>query len=522
MCPVYDAHPVRFPHSILRLLMSPSKDNLVADAKEIFNAAIDAVRPSRCFEGLSLTHLVVSAKEEETDSRQAPQKGLGAYDFETYDFEAYDLRAYDAIRIVAFGKAALGMAGAAEKRVEACGGTVAGGVAVVPPGYQDSLPGTERYPEHVQVLTGDHPIAGEASARAGRAVLRIVEHAGEKDLVLCLISGGGTSLVTLPVDELDVWDVRRTYALLLKSGADIHEMNAVRKHLTQIGGGQLAERAQAHVVSLIISDVPGDDLSVIASGPTVPDPSTFEDAVRVAYRHGVWSDLPERVRTRLAEGARGRRRETPGDASALRHPTWGNPVNHLLATNRTAQSAARQQATELGYDAVLPQSFLENPGGASDAEGDRHPSGQGGDLRSYMLAGEARETGARLARAWTGAQVDRRSCCVLGGETTVRVTGDGKGGRSQELALAAALEMDGGGGPVVVLAGGTDGVDGPTDAAGAWSDAETASRMRFAGMDPVDAMARNDSYAAHQVAGSLLVTGPTHTNVMDLVILLKS
>ena len=527
-CSVYDAHHVRFPESIFSALMSRSKNNLVADAKEIFSAAVGAVRPSRCFERLSLVDLVSQARERDETSLEAASGGLDSY---------------DAVWIVAFGKAALGMAGAAETQVEACGGTVAGGIAVVPPGYRESLPGSERRPEKTDVMIGDHPVAGEASARAGRAVLRIVENAGENDLVLCLISGGGTSLITVPVDELDVWDVRRTYSLLLKSGANIHEVNSVRKHLTQIGGGQLAERSRAHIVSLIVSDVPGDDLSVIASGPTVPDPSTFEDTLRVAYRHGFWSDLPEPIRNRLAEGARGRRKETPDDASALRHPRHGSPVNHLIATNQTAQSAARRKAEELGYQIVSPGALLGASNNLPDAEADHqstdaHPDG----MASYLLSGEAKEVGAHVVRGWiavdkarttapgasptagTGADTDPSGplCCVLGGETTVTVTGDGKGGRSQELALAAAIEMDEADDEVVVLAGGTDGVDGPTEAAGAWCHSETAARIRAAGIDPEEALRKNDSFAAHEAAGSILVTGPTHTNVMDLVILLKA
>lgn len=478
--------------------MSTETDNLVADARHLFDSAVDAVRPSRSFSALDLNSLL---------REHAPERSA------TSSRHPASLAAAGAVWIVAFGKAAIGMAGAAEEAVASGGGAVACGVAVVPHGYEDTLPDTERSPEHVRVMTADHPVAGEASAAAGREVLRVARQAKDNDLLLTLISGGGTALTTLPVDDLDVWDVRHTYKLLLGSGADIHQMNAVRKHLTQLGGGQLAAATSTYVASLIISDVPGDDLSVIASGPTVADPSTFEDAVRVAYRFGIWHDLPEPVREHLAAGARGSRNETPSELST---PGFEN----LLATNETARRAAERAGAERGYEMISPADFLP-----ADLLTE---ATNGTESNAPLLQGEARERGKQLAAAWAAKaqQADGPIGCVLGGETTVTVTGKGTGGRNQELALAAALEWGEASsvtaGDIIMLSGGTDGIDGPTDAAGAFATPQTAAQMRSGGVDPGEALERNDSYAAHEAAPSHVHTGPTHTNVMDLVILLSA
>ncbi len=475
--------------------MSIETDPLVADARQLFTSAVDAVRPSQVFASLDVNALL---REHETGASDAPGRVPPS------------LAEAGAVWIAAFGKAAKGMAGAAEEAVASSGATVAGGVAVVPHGYADSLPDTERPPEHVRIMTADHPVAGQASAAAGREVLRVARQAGENDVLLTLISGGGTALTTLPVDDLDVWDVRHTYALLLDSGANIHQMNAVRKHLTQLGGGQLAAATSACVASLVISDVPGDDLSVIASGPTVADPSTFEDAVRVAYQFGIWHDLPEPVRDHLAAGVRGRRKETPSELS-----TPG--VQHLMATNETARKAAERAGAERGYAMMSPADLLPETG---------HQAGSDPPL----LQGEAREMGKQLAAAWLAKAnaADGPVGCVLGGETTVTVTGGGTGGRNQELALAAALQWEDvtsrgdAAEHIVLLSGGTDGIDGPTDAAGAFATPETAAAMRSAGVNPGEALNRNDSFAAHEAAESHVRTGPTHTNVMDLVLLLSA
>lgn len=378
------------------------------------------------------------------------------------------------------------MSGAAERLCEEAGLTVTGGVAIVPPSYPGTLPESERAPRHLQVLTGNHPTAGDDSARAGRRLLEAAQSAGPDELVLVLISGGGTALASVPVPEIDGWDLRATYRLLLRSGASIDEVNAVRKHLTRVGGGQLAAACPADMLALAVSDVPSDRLDVIASGPTVPDPSTFEDAMRVAYRYGLWHDLPASVREHLAAGARGRRAETPGAEDAL-----GTVRTQRVATQHDAVEAAAEEARSLGYTVVCAVTGQE---------------------------GEAREVARERVRDLQEAGVTQPSVWVWGGETTVTVRGDGTGGRNQELALAAALAMEDDPGHRVLLSGGTDGIDGPTDAAGAWATPSTARSMREAGVDPAAALERNDSYTAHEAAGTLLRTGPTHTNVMDLTI----
>jgi len=262
----------------------------------------------------------------------------------------------------------------------------------------------------------------------------------------------------------------------------------VRKHLTQVGGGQLAACAHpAEVVSLIVSDVVGDDISVIASGPTAPDSSTFEDALRVLYENDLWHEVPASVRTHLAEGARGRRPETPGPGGEC----FGRVTNTLLGTNRTALAAARAQAEAQGYTVAIVEGGVE---------------------------GEAQTVGRRHAQEMVNAAPSAPTCWLWGGETTVTVTGDGTGGRNQEVALAGSLPLEEAEAPAVLLSGGTDGIDGPTDAAGAWATPETAAAARAAGHDPEAYLDDNNAYNLFDALNQLIRTGPTHTNVMDLQI----
>jgi len=438
---------------------------LLGDARAMFDAAIRELKASRIFPSIDLTDV-------------APRP----------------LDAYAGVRIVAFGKAALPMSGAAERLCRENDLPVRGGVAVVPPGYPDTVPEDEHEPEVVDVIVGNHPIAGQDSDEAGRRVLAEVDRAGDPELLLTLISGGGTALISTPVEGVDVWDLRATYRLLVRSGAPIHDVNTVRKHLTRIGGGQLAAASSADVAGLVVSDVPGDDLSVIASGPTVPDPSTFTDALRVAYQSNIWHDLPPSVRNHLTAGARGQRAETPTSVDEL-----GRVETQIVASNADARTAARREAVSRGYHLFAEEA----------------------------LEGEASETGRRCVREMMQHQVDAPSAWLWGGETTVTVTGDGAGGRNQELALAAAIEIDGttgrtGEDDIILLSAGTDGIDGPTDAAGAWATPQTAAAMRTRGVDPTAALDANDSHTAHRASATCLQTGPTHTNVMDIVIGLRS
>lgn len=395
------------------------------------------------------------------------------------------LDAYNRIRIVGMGKAAMALAGVVEERLAEHS---VGGVAVVPDGYPDTYPAFFPRPSIVTLVEGGHPLPSRGSVRGAQQALEEAGAATEDELLLALISGGGTALSSLPREDLELADLKYTYQQLLTGGVGIYEANTVRKHLTRVGGGQLAQCAQpAEVASLIVSDVVGDDVSVIASGPTAADSSTYEDAIRVLYRHDLWHDVPAPVRTHLSEGARGRRSETPGpDAECFDRTT-----NTLLGTNRTALDAARAEAEARGYEVAVVQDGVE---------------------------GEARDVGRGHAERMIDAAPSDQTCWLWGGETTVRVTGEGTGGRNQEVALGGALGLEEATDPAVLLSGGTDGIDGPTDAAGGWATPKTYRAAREAGCNPEKHLEENNSYPVFDTLNQLIYTGPTHTNVMDIQI----
>jgi glycerate-2-kinase len=309
-----------------------------------------------------------------------------------------------------------------------------------------------------------------------------------------LISGGGSALTALPAPGISLEELQMTVTGLLRSGADIAEVNAVRKHLTMAGAGRLAEASfPARVLTLIISDVIGDPLDVIASGPTVPDESSFADAVTVLERYGLLGKMPSSVVARLRAGAAGEVEETPKPGTGI----FSQVENHILASNRTALIAAGDAAEGLGYSVLR----LAEP-----------------------VIGEAREAAARLvvlARGQAGHEqasgepICKPICIIAGGETTVTVTGRGIGGRAQEFVLAAALAIDGLD-DVFVFAFGTDGTDGFTDAAGAMADGTTITRARSLGLDLGRHLGDNDSFPVFNALGDLIVTGPTGTNVNDI------
>jgi hydroxypyruvate reductase len=311
------------------------------------------------------------------------------------------------------------------------------------------------------------------------------------DLVIALLSGGGSALLENPAAGLTLADLQRTTDLLLRSGAAIGEVNAVRKHLSAVKGGGLARRAApARLVALVLSDVVGSPLDVIASGPTVPDLTTFRDASTVIERYDLWSALPERVVARLQAGLAGAVPETPKPDD----PVFSRVQTAVVGSNAHAARAAAARATEMGFHVQVLSTYVE---------------------------GEAREVGrvlAALAREIdaSGQPLPRPACLVLGGETTVTVRGEGRGGRNQEVALGCAPGVAGLA-DVLVLSAATDGGDGPTDAAGAWVDGTTALRARALGLDVDAFLARNDSYAFFAALGDLLIIGPTLTNVNDLM-----
>lgn len=398
----------------------------------------------------------------------------------------YCLSAFDRVLIAGGGKAAAPMLTAL---VELVGNRLERGIVVTKYGHAPSL---VPHPS-VAVWEAGHPIPDQAGVAATRRIAQLAADAGERDLVLCPISGGGSALMTLPAPELSLNDLQTLTEQLLRAGATINELNAVRKHLSQIKGGGLARlAAPATVVSLILSDVVGDPLDTIASGPTTPDPSTYADAWRVLERYDLLERTPTPVLKRLEAGLAGQIAETPKPGD----PIFRRVHQAIVGANRLAADAAAQKAREMGFNALVLSTYVE---------------------------GEAREV-AKVAVALAkeivhhDRPVHRPACLIWGGETTVTIRGSGKGGRNQELALAAAVALEGWG-DVALVALATDGTDGPTDAAGAIASGQTVARARTLGLDPVAALANNDAYPFFEALGDLILTGPTQTNVNDLLFL---
>lgn len=330
-----------------------------------------------------------------------------------------------------------------------------------------------------------HPVPDAAGVHGARRIAQQAREASENDLVICLISGGASALMPLPVDGITLEDKRAATDLLLASGAPIEELNCVRKHLSAIKGGRLARlAAPARVISLILSDVVGDDIGVIGSGPTVPDATTFAEARDILRRRHIWDRVPAAVRQVLSS----REEELP---------VLQNVQNVIVGSNRLALDAARNCAQSLGFQTLLLSSAIE--GEAREVA----------RVHAAILK-EVRETGNPIAPP---------ACILSGGETTVTLRGSGKGGRNQEFCLAAARAIEGLE-HVLVLSFGTDGTDGPTDAAGAFADGTTVKRAGAKGFDVTRSLDENDAYPLFRTLGDLLITGPTGTNVMDICLLL--
>jgi glycerate 2-kinase len=372
------------------------------------------------------------------------------------------LRRAKRIFLLGAGKASAPMAQAVEK---ICGRRIAAGCVVVKDGHTAPL----RYAE---IRESGHPVPDERGVAAAQRIAELAAGATGEDLVICCISGGASALMPLPAPGVTLAEKQAVTRQLLASGANIHEMNAVRKHLSAIKGGQLAQlAAPAPVLTLILSDVIGDDLSTIGSGPTAPDPSTLAAVAAIFARYGITHPLPER--------------ETPKKLT--------NVTNRIVGSNAQSVRAAAAKAKELGYKPLILSTTIE------------------GETRDV-----ARMHVAIARECLRSGQPARPPVCILsGGETTVTLRGSGKGGRNQEFALAAALDLENE--PrILVLSAGTDGTDGPTDAAGAFATSATAKDFRAARA----ALDANDSYPFLQSTGDLLITGPTRTNVMDIRILL--
>lgn len=404
---------------------------------------------------------------------------------------SYDLAAFARIIVVGAGKAGAPMAQAVEAIL---GGRITGGCVVVKYGHEATgSAGTSS----VGIAQAGHPVPDQAGLEAGAEVLVWAEEAGAGDLVICLLSGGGSALLEALAPGLTLTDLQTTTGLLLASGASIGEVNTLRKRLSLVKGGQLARAiAPATLITLVLSDVVGSPIEAIASGPTVPDSTTWADAWAVVERYGLLERLPVAVRQRLQAGLAGMLPETPkaGD------PIFDRNQTVIVADNARAAEAARGEAARQGYQAMIVTTFLE---------------------------GEAREAAKFAVALAREVQTHHRpctppACLILGGETTVTLTDcahPGRGGRNQELALAAAISLAGSEG-IMIASLGTDGSDGPTDAAGGLVDGQTVARGLALEMDAASYLRRHDAYPYLDATGALVRTGPTRTNVNDLVLVL--
>lgn len=429
------------------------------DILAVLDAALDAVDPVRAI------HRLVTVE------------GDTLYIGDT----AHDLARYRRVIVVGGGKAGASMAQAVEAIL---GARITAGHVNVKYGYTAPT-------QIITVHEAGHPIPDAAGIDGTRAMVNLLRDTSDDALVVCLISGGGSALMTLPVDGVTLDDIQTLTDLLLRSGAPIQAINTVRKHLSQVKGGQLARLAHpATVVSLILSDVVGSPLDVIASGPTVPDSTTFADALAVVERYGIAGHVPRAIMQHLRAGAAGAVPDTPKAGDLVLDTVH----NVIVADNARAGAAALEAARARGFHVLLLSTYVE------------------GEARevALVLAALAKEIAA------TGRPIPAPACLILGGETTVTVRGDGRGGRNQELAVAAALALRDT--PNAVIASlATDGTDGPTDAAGGIVDAQTVARGTLCGLSAQDALARNDGYSYLGAVGDLLMTGPTNTNVNDVM-----
>lgn len=390
----------------------------------------------------------------------------------------YKSGGFDNLLCFSFGKAAYPMAQAA---VEGLGPMITDGLVITKYGYGGK--GIK-----LKLHEAGHPIPDQNGFNATLELLNTFDHINSNTLVICLISGGGSALLVAPYDKITLEEKQKTTDLIMKAGADIYELNTVRKHISRVKGGRLAEVFYpARVVSLLVSDVIGDRLDVIASGPTSPDTSTFADALEVIAKYELHSKIPLSVLNILEMGAKDMIEETPKPGS----PIFKTVDNQVVASNKLALDTALKKAKELGMDA---------------------------NIIATDLKGEARKAAAWLAKKALE-QKGKSVCLISGGETTVTVKGSGKGGRNMELALAFALEIENTS-RITLLSAGTDGSDGPTDAAGAIVDGTTMKKARDMGLTPEKFLKNNDAYNFFQKVGGLLITGPTRTNVMDIQVIL--
>jgi len=431
-------------------------------AQEIFLAGVKAVDPAD-----AIRHYV---------RRDGAVLSVGA--------SRYDLDRYRNIYVIGGGKAGALMASAVENIL---GDRLTQGTINV---KYDHLAPTET----VTIHEASHPVPDEAGVIGTRRIIELAESATEHDLILCLISGGGSALLPAPAEGITLGEKQDVTKVLLRCGATINEINTIRKHISAVKGGQLARAAfPATLITLILSDVVGDPLDVIASGPTVPDSHTFQDCLALLEKYEIRDDIPASVLERIEKGVRGEIADTPKRGESIFEKT----CNLIVASNEFAARAAVQKANDLGYHTMLLSTFVE---GETKEVAKVHAA----------IVKEIRQSGNPIAAP---------ACIISGGETTVTIHGDGLGGRNQEFVLAAVPEIAGFN-DVVVLSAGTDGTDGPTDAAGAIADGQTMGRAKELYLEPIVYLKNNDSYHFFDALQDLVKTGPTNTNVMDLRILL--
>jgi hydroxypyruvate reductase len=437
---------------------------LRADARDIFFAGVKSADPFAA---------VTKAVQRRNNRLQVEKR-------------TYDLSAFDNIFLAGCGKAAARMALALQTLL---GDRLSKGIVIVKYGHQLAL-------EKIQVLEAGHPIPDQSGLDGAHQIIELARRSGERDLLFLLLSGGGSALLPCPAEGLTLADKQRTTEILLKSGAAIQEINAVRKHISRIKGGRLAQlAAPSQMISLILSDVVNDSVEAIASGPTVADPSTYGDCLRIIEHYNLRRQIPAAVVELLERGALGEIDETPKAPD----PVFQRVHNVIVGSNQLALAAARERAEALGYHASIASNSIEG--------------------ESRTVAKSHAEHIKQIIR--TKKPLARPACFISGGETTVTVRGDGLGGRNQEFALAAAIEIDGLD-DVVVLSAASDGTDGPTDAAGGIVDGATIARAKAKDLDAAMFLARNDAYRFLRATGDLFVTGPTMTNVMDLQITLMA
>jgi glycerate 2-kinase len=436
-------------------------------AKAIFSKALSAVEPSKILKDrirIEKDHLLIKMDENSE--------------------KIFDLKSFDKIFLVGTGKASNSMAQAVE---EILGDWMTKGLITTKYGHLLPLKKTE-------IIEAGHPIPDQNGYEGAKKIKNLLKKSGPKDLVLFLLSGGGSALLPFPADGIGLKEKQEVTQLLLDCGADIKEINTIRKHISQMKGGWLAKWAYpSTVIGFILSDVVGDQLDVIGSGPTVPDPSTFEEVWEIIKKYDLLNEISPSIQKHLQLGKGGEKEETPKPGEVVFEKVY----NSLIGSNILALRAAEKEAKFLGFNTLI---------------------------LSSSIVGETRESAlfhSAIAKEVisSGNPIPTPACILSGGETTVTIKGTGLGGRNQEFALAGAIEISGIE-KVVLLSGGTDGTDGPTDATGAVADHTTVGRANSMGMDPKAYLKDNNAYPFFKKLGDLLITGPTHTNVMDVRILL--